>query len=461
MSFPSGVMSQSNLAKTVSDNRDLLIAALNKNQVTFAQIAKSAESISNGSLKLRLDGGGKVFVFEYLGKKVVLEMNNLRLRGLKYLNDILIDDILTKGQLDEVYRILEQVQEELLNKADKEHTHEISDVNTLQEQLDNKAEKDHKHEISDVNGLQDELDQISIKGELISEIQPWKYDISFPQGSPWTWYTWDNRFIIKLSMSDDKFTNHSVKIIIWNTNNTPGITYESSKFIMEPGTFSGSRNGFTADTEQPYIARFTVDVRINEYVNISLFDNGVETNEKILIGINYGFPVYSNINYILTFRAIIDAIYPVGSIYMSMNNIDPATLFSGLMVTKWVQIENRFLLCSTGESGKKGGSSYINGSNMPAHNHLVDLVTNESGAHFHKYCLSEDRNGYPDGSGDTSSGLTVRESYWRGNKQLSYNATTSITSGHTHIVRGYTGGSGDSLEYWQPYMTCYCWYRVS
>lgn len=127
--------SQIALEKKVEINRDLLIAALNKNQVSFAQIAKSAESISSGSLKLKLDSGGKVFVFEYLDKKVVLELNGLRLKGLKYLNDILIDDILTKGELDEVYRILEQVQEELLNKADKEHTHEISDVNGLEEKL--------------------------------------------------------------------------------------------------------------------------------------------------------------------------------------------------------------------------------------------------------------------------------------------------------------------------------------
>ena len=145
-----------NSQKLIADNRDLLIAALNKNQVTFAQIAKMAESISNGSLKLKLDGGGKAFVFEYLNKHVVLELNNLRLHGLKYLNDILIDDILTKVELDEVYSILEKVQEELLNKADKdhnhddkysptEHPHEISYLTHLETALDVKADKEHYH----------------------------------------------------------------------------------------------------------------------------------------------------------------------------------------------------------------------------------------------------------------------------------------------------------------------------
>ena len=42
--------------------------------------------------------------------------------------------------------------------------------------------------------------------------------------------------------------------------------------------------------------------------------------------------------------------YPVGSIYMSVNNINPANFFGG----KWEQIKDRFLLAC--------GSTYSNGS---------------------------------------------------------------------------------------------------
>lgn len=48
-------------------------------------------------------------------------------------------------------------------KADKEHTHEIDDINLLRDALgtiEHKAEKEHKHEISDVNMLQKELNDI-------------------------------------------------------------------------------------------------------------------------------------------------------------------------------------------------------------------------------------------------------------------------------------------------------------
>ena len=39
----------------------------------------------------------------------------------------------------------------------------------------------------------------------------------------------------------------------------------------------------------------------------------------------------------------IDDIYPIGSIYMSVNSTDPGTLFSG---TSWTRIKDTFLLAS-------------------------------------------------------------------------------------------------------------------
>ena len=70
----------------------------------------------------------------------------------------------------------------------------------------------------------------------------------------------------------------------------------------------------------------------------------------------------------------VDLIYPVGSIYMSVNSTSPATLFGGT----WEQIEDTFLLAS--------GSNYSNGATggeathtltideMPSHNHQTSVL---------------------------------------------------------------------------------------
>ena len=73
---------------------------------------------------------------------------------------------------------------------------------------------------------------------------------------------------------------------------------------------------------------------------------------------------------------LFDLIYPVGSIYMSVNNVSPANLFGGT----WERIEGSFLLAatenasSTGASqsaGTTGGeaSHTLSESEMPSHNH--------------------------------------------------------------------------------------------
>lgn len=61
--------------------------------------------------------------------------------------------------------------------------------------------------------------------------------------------------------------------------------------------------------------------------------------------------------------------FPVGSIYLSVNNINPGTIFGGT----WVQIKDRFLLGagSTYTAGKTGGSAThtLTINEMPTHNH--------------------------------------------------------------------------------------------
>jgi hypothetical protein len=70
-------------------------------------------------------------------------------------------------------------------------------------------------------------------------------------------------------------------------------------------------------------------------------------------------------------ESLLQSIYPVGSIYMSANNVSPATLFGGT----WEQIKDTFLLSAgdTYKAGETGGESthILTIDELPKHSHGV------------------------------------------------------------------------------------------
>ena len=73
----------------------------------------------------------------------------------------------------------------------------------------------------------------------------------------------------------------------------------------------------------------------------------------------------STADYDTIWKAMVDVVYPVGSIYMNINSTNPGTLFGGT----WEQIKDRFLLaCGDSYSnGATGGESttILNQNNLP------------------------------------------------------------------------------------------------
>lgn len=73
-----------------------------------------------------------------------------------------------------------------------------------------------------------------------------------------------------------------------------------------------------------------------------------------------------------------EVIYPIGSIYMSVNNVDPSTLFGGT----WQQIKDRFLLAcgDTYSNGATGGEAThtLTVNEIPSHTHLWALPLTDS-----------------------------------------------------------------------------------
>ena len=155
-------------------------------------------------------------------------------------------------------------------------------------------------------------------------------------------------------------------------------------------------------------------------------------------------------------KTLLDVVYPVGAIYMSVSEISPATLFGGT----WEQIQNRFLLAagSSYTAGKTGGASTVTltSSQIPSHTHSVNLNTGNSGVHTHVVWK------YASGSGNWAANPGGR------------NATTTIDSGmvmgiadsageHNHAISGNTGSIGDGKSHnnMPPYLVVYMWKRTA
>lgn len=86
-----------------------------------------------------------------------------------------------------------------------------------------------------------------------------------------------------------------------------------------------------------------------------------------------------------TINAIANIIYPVGSIYMSANDVNPSVLFGG---GTWEKIEGKFLLSSYGSTytlGSTGGEANhtLTVDEMPSHTHTQNAHTHTQNAHNH------------------------------------------------------------------------------
>ena len=144
---------------------------------------------------------------------------------------------------------------------------------------------------------------------------------------------------------------------------------------------------------------------------------------------------------------IIDFIYPVGSIYMSVNNVSPAIFLGG----SWEQIQDTFLL-SAGSSyiaGSTGGSSTVK-ANVSVNNHT--LTINQIPSHNHSIQHMPTAFALV----DTSSNACIKPPSSGVCKHVTHYTTYNGGSqGHNH---GVTITAHNNMP---PYLTVYMWKRIS
>lgn len=144
-----------------------------------------------------------------------------------------------------------------------------------------------------------------------------------------------------------------------------------------------------------------------------------------------------NINVVRYVPKILDLVYPVGSIYMSVNDVNPANLFGGT----WEQIKDRFLLAkgdTYATNGATGGeaSHTLNINEMPSHNHTQNQ-------HRHKQ-----HNKYSNGSGSASAYV--------------YTSNRTAIDHYTDYQTPYINptGGGQAHNNMPPYLVVNIWKRT-
>ena len=179
-------------------------------------------------------------------------------------------------------------------------------------------------------------------------------------------------------------------------------------------------------------------------------------------------------------RSVPSSIYPVGSIYMSMNATDPSVLFGG----SWDKLEDGRVLIGANDTyavGSTGGkfTHVLTTDELPAHSHTSS--SDSAGAHTHSKGTMRITGGAWSNaelmqSGGTGALKTVGKSGIRNrdgasDSRVSYiemdtnwggwTGSTSSAGAHSHAITVDNTGGNKAHSLMQPYLAVHMWKRVA
>ncbi|EAY19895.1 hypothetical protein TVAG_130030 [Trichomonas vaginalis G3] len=421
--------------REIQHNRQLIMQALNKNTTNFSNYSKISESLKEGNLKLTLNPMTDEFLFQDNKNHTVCINPTKGTLNEKPINELLLKtDVDNKA--DKEY-VIEKVQEEhdradatyatkedVEKKADKEYVDD--ELAYLASGLVKKADKEYVDEKD--NEIKERVEWYN---ERTSKILEGKANTGWVSGC--------------LDLKADKETVDMLTQTV--SSHTRGLMEDGQQLKELEKGVTELRNtkadstwikGYVDATKERIFA-WTEGTYPQKYHRHSISDVN-ELEEKL--------DKKADKTELQTLKTeILQTLYPIGSIYTSMNSTRPEVV---LGLGTWTQIVDRFLYCAN-SSKETGGSKTISGENLPAHSHYIDLSTSQAGWHKHRYW---------DWSGMTKGkGYDVKDDV-----KFAINCYWDDTQGggnHTHRVSGYTQTTGQSKDYMPPYMTVYAWYRIA
>ncbi|KAI5510543.1 keratin-associated protein family [Trichomonas vaginalis G3] len=329
----------------------------------------------------------------------------------------------------------DKVELEAMNKVLKSHKHNISDINELQATLDSKADKNHTHE----SFTTVRADDIILNYTLGS---------SAPLENPST--------SIKdtLNSLNSKCMNIEGHARNFETHELPAMldkkadkehTHKSFTTVRADDIILNYDLGSSAPLENPSTSvKDTLNNLDNSCRNIEGHARNFEAYELPAM-----LDKKADKTELQTLKTeILQTLYPIGSIYTSMNSTNPATV---LGFGTWKQIVDKFLYCAN-SSKQTGGSKKIKEANLPPHTHTG--TTNTTGSHSH----SITKRGYTNlAAGSDRQGMH-RYDISSDPVDSSAGIFCGTTGNHSHTFT--TNPTGSGADYMPPFVTIFAWYRV-
>ena len=243
-----------------------------------------------------------------------------------------------------------------------------------------------------------------------------------------------------------------------NIFKNPPLNETPLNYFYAEGTyeeFGGPNNNSSATTQQSWNV-LTMAKNKNRAAQIAIQNFKTGSGQNMYFRCrhvdNNDYSQWQDWNQLTKKTDLLDWVYPIGSIYMSVNNVSPATFLGGT----WVAIQDRFLLSagSSYSAGSTGGEANhtLTVAETPAHTHtrgtmnitgsvgpLDDMSANTGGAMYYAYAHAYDAS-----SGGSGNGWV-----------LGFDASRSWTGATSSV------GSGSAHNNMPPYLTVYMWKRTA